>query len=291
MSLIEPVSADADLAVRVRGLRKAYGSTQAADGVDLDVVRGECFGLLGPNGAGKTTTVEILEGYRSRDAGEVAVLDADPEHGNLLWKARIGIVLQSAKDLDDLSVKECLNHFASYYPAPRNVGETIEAVGLSAKADTRAGKLSGGQRRRLDVALGIIGRPELLFLDEPTTGFDPEARREFWDLIHLLKSEHTTILLTTHYLEEAEVLADRVAIISAGRVIACDAPDRVGGRAAGNAIVTWYEDGQARSEATAEPTALVRQLSARFPGEIPELAVHRPSLEDVYLHLIERNGL
>jgi len=289
-SLIVPVPAGTALAVKVRGLHKSYGDTKAVAGVDLDVIRGECLGLLGPNGAGKTTTVEILEGYRKRDAGEVEVLGHDPAHGDLDWKSRLGIVLQSTQDLTDLTVVESLSHFAAYYPNPRDVDEVVEAIGLTEKRDTRGGKLSGGQRRRLDVGLGIIGRPELLFLDEPTTGFDPEARREFWDLIARLKAENTTILLTTHYLEEAQVLADRVAIIAAGKVIACDSPDRVGGRQTGTAEVSWLEHGQTRSQHSEHPTAFIADLATRFGGEVPELAVRRPSLEDVYLSLVNDVG-
>jgi ABC-2 type transport system ATP-binding protein len=284
--LVVPVPEGADLAVRARGVRRAYGETKAADGVDLDVVRGEVLALLGPNGAGKTTTTEILEGYRKRDAGEVDVLGTDPAHPTPTWRSRLGIVLQTAADLGDLSVEESVAHFAGYYPNPRDVGEVIEAVGLAEKRKTRGFNLSGGQRRRLDVALGIIGRPELLFLDEPTTGFDPEARREFWDLIAGLKGEGTTILLTTHYLEEAEVLADRVAVIARGRVIACDVPSRLGGRDDRTATVRWREGEADRSEQTTEPTRLVAELAARFDGEVPALAVHRPSLEDVYISLI-----
>ena len=285
-SLVVPVPDGADLAVRVRGLRRSYGSTHACDGVDLDVVRGEVLALLGPNGAGKTTTTEILEGYRKRDAGEVDVLGTDPAHGDPLWRSRLGIVLQTASDLGDLSVQEAVTHFAGYYPDPRDPAEVIEAVGLAEKAATRGSNLSGGQRRRLDVALGIIGRPELLFLDEPTTGFDPEARREFWELIRLLRGEGTTILLTTHYLEEAEVLADRVAVIARGRVIACDVPARLGGRDESLATVHWREGEEQRERSTHEPTTVVRELADRFGGEVPGLAVHRPSLEDIYLSLI-----
>jgi ABC-2 type transport system ATP-binding protein len=272
--------------VQVRGLRKAYGETHAADGVDLDVVRGEVLALLGPNGAGKTTTTEILEGYRHRDSGEAQVLGVDPGAGDALWRSRIGIVLQTASDLGDLTVEESVSHFAGYYPNPRGVGEVIDAVGLSEKRATRGANLSGGQRRRLDVALGIIGRPELLFLDEPTTGFDPEARREFWDLIRQLQAEGTTIMLTTHYLEEAEVLADRVAVIADGRVIACDIPSRLGGRDESLATVVWRDDDGEHQEQTHEPTGVITALSARLGGEIPGLAVHRPSLEDIYLSLI-----
>jgi ABC-2 type transport system ATP-binding protein len=195
-------------------------------------------------------------------------------------------VLQTAADLGDLTVEESVAHFAGYYPRPRDVDEVIDWVGLTEKRKTRGSNLSGGQRRRLDVALGIIGRPELLFLDEPTTGFDPEARREFWGLIAGLKDEGTTILLTTHYLDEAEVLADRVAVIARGRVIACDIPSRLGGRDESHATVTWKEAEEVRTQRTTEPTRLVAELSSRLGGEVPGLAIHRPSLEDVYLSLI-----
>jgi ABC-2 type transport system ATP-binding protein len=284
--LVVPAPAGADLAVHVRGLRRCYGETRAVDGADLDVVRGEVLALLGPNGAGKTTTTEILEGYRKRDSGDVTVLGTDPAHATGAWRSRIGIVLQSAGDLGDLTVEESVAHFAGYYPSPRDVGEVIESVGLVDKRRTKGADLSGGQRRRLDVALGIIGRPELLFLDEPTTGFDPEARREFWELIRGLKDEGTTIMLTTHYLEEAEVLADRVAVIARGRVIACDVPSRLGGRDESLATVTWREGHVVHRSQTHEPTREVAELSARLGGEIPGLAIHRPSLEDTYLSLI-----
>jgi len=284
--LVVPVPPGSDLAVHVAGLVKHYGETHAVDGVDLDVVRGEVLALLGPNGAGKTTTTEILEGYRHRDAGEVEVLGVDPGKGDRRWRTRLGIVLQTASDLSDLTVEESVAHFAGYYPQPRGVDEVIDAVGLAEKRRTKGSDLSGGQRRRLDVALGIIGGPELLFLDEPTTGFDPEARREFWDLIRGLREDGTTIMLTTHYLDEAEVLADRVAVISRGRLIACDVPARLGGRDESLATVSWREDDADRSEQTHEPTRLVAELAARLDGEIPSLAVSRPSLEDVYLSLI-----
>ncbi len=284
--LVVPAPPGADLAVRVRGLRRYYGETRAVDGVDLDVVRGEVLALLGPNGAGKTTTTEILEGYRKRDAGDVMVLGVDPAHGDGHWRSRLGIVLQSASDLGDLTVEESVAHFAGYYPSPRDVGEVIESVGLAEKRRTRGFDLSGGQRRRLDVALGIIGGPELLFLDEPTTGFDPEARREFWELIRGLRGTGTTILLTTHYLDEAEVLADRVGVISRGRLIACDVPARLGGRDESLATVSWREGDEVRTEETHEPTRFVQELAGRHDGEVPALSVHRPSLEDVYLSLI-----
>ena len=194
---------DGETAIQVVGLTKAYGQLRAVDGLDLQVERGQCVALLGPNGAGKTTTTEILEGYRHRDTGDVHVLGVDPAKADRRWRTRVGIVLQQVGDLSELTVRESLNHFAGYYPNARSVDEVLDRVGLTEKADARGRTLSGGQRRRLDVGLGIIGRPELLFLDEPTTGFDPEARREFWALIESLKSEGVTILLTTHYLDEA----------------------------------------------------------------------------------------
>ena len=277
-------------AIEVRDLRKAYGDVQAVDGVTFDVRAGECLALLGPNGAGKTTTTEVLEGYLHADSGSVRVLGADPRTAGLDWRARIGIVLQSDRDLGDLTVRETVRHFAGYFANPRDPEEVIAAVGLEEKARTRNSKLSGGQRRRLDVALGIIGRPEVLFLDEPTTGFDPAARREFWTLIEQLKAEGTTILLTTHYLDEAERLADRVAVIARGRIVACDTPSQIGDRSTAVAIVSWFEDGAERSEVTTEPTILVRSLADRLGGEIPQLQVHRPTLEDTYLSLLAQEG-
>ncbi|TDD66023.1 ABC transporter ATP-binding protein [Jiangella aurantiaca] len=273
-------------AIRVRGLRKAYAGVTAVDGLDLDVAHGEVFALLGPNGAGKTTTVEILEGYRRRDVGEVSVLGADPARPDAGWRARIGIVLQSSGGHDELSVGELVHHFAGYYPDARDPDEVIASVGLDEKRGTRARHLSGGQRRRLDVALGILGNPALLFLDEPTTGFDPEARREFWALISSLADGGTTIILTTHYLDEAEHLADRVGVITAGRVVALDTPDRLGGRDQDRAVVRWIDDGRPHTEHTSEPTALIARLAQRLGGEVPGLTVSRPTLEDVYLRLI-----
>ncbi|MFC7729112.1 ABC transporter ATP-binding protein [Actinomadura keratinilytica] len=276
----------ADTAVRVRGLRKRYGDVDAVNGVDLDIRRGEVFALLGPNGAGKSTTVEILEGHRQRTAGEVSVLGADPAKAGRSWRARIGIVPQTSHEDPQLTVREMVRHFAAYYPRPRDPDEVIEAVGLAELAGRRVGRMSGGQRRRVDVALGIVGRPELLFLDEPTTGFDPDARRRFWELIQGLAGDGTTILLTTHYLDEAEALADRVGVIAAGRVVAVDAPARLGGRATASARVSWRgPEGPQRID-TDSPTQVVAELSQRFGGEVPELTVTRPSLEDVYLSMI-----
>jgi ABC-2 type transport system ATP-binding protein len=273
-------------AIVVRGLRKSYGSTVAVAGVDLAVRRGEVFALLGPNGAGKTTTVEILEGYRRRDAGEVSVLGVDPAQAGAAWRSRVGIVLQGTGEFDDLTVGEVVRHFAGFYPSPADPAAVIDQVGLREKVRSRTHSLSGGQKRRLDVALGIVGRPELLFLDEPTTGFDPAARREFWELIRDLSASGTTILLTTHYLHEAEALADRVGVIVAGQLVAVDMPERLGDRANAPATVSWREDGVTKSEQTPAPTALVAELAQRYGGEVPELTVTRPTLEDVYLEMI-----
>jgi ABC-2 type transport system ATP-binding protein len=277
-----------DHAIVVRGLRKAYGGTPVVTDVDLSVRRGEIFALLGPNGAGKTTTVEILEGFRRRDAGEVQVLGVDPARADRAWRSRIGIVLQGTGEFDELTVAEVVGQFARFYPRSRDPAEVIERVGLADKARSRTHSLSGGQKRRLDVALGIVGRPELLFLDEPTTGFDPRARRDFWELIRGLKADGTTILLTTHYLEEAEALADRVGVIVSGRLVAVAPPAELGDRAGRPATVTWVgPDGRTRSETTTTPTRLVAKLAADSPdGEVPGLTVTRPTLEDIYLAMI-----
>ncbi|MBQ1048291.1 ABC transporter ATP-binding protein [Micromonospora sp. C51] len=276
-----------DVAIRVRGLRKTYGDSLAVAGLDLDVHRGEVFALLGPNGAGKTTTVEILEGYRQRDAGEVRVLDVDPASPTRDWRGRVGIVFQGTGEFDELSVAEVVHHFAGFYADADDPDKVIERVGLAAKARARTHTLSGGQKRRLDVALGIVGRPELLFLDEPTTGFDPEARREFWELIRDLAAAGTTIVLTTHYLDEAEALADRVGVIAAGRLVEVAAPNQLGNRQEALATVSWRTpDGTLDSAQSATPTALVAELAARFGGEVPGLTVTRPTLEDIYLTMI-----
>jgi ABC-2 type transport system ATP-binding protein len=275
--------------IEVKGLKKSYGDVHAVRGVDLEIEPGEIFSLLGPNGAGKTTTVEILEGFRTRDAGSVSVLGFDPQtrgQQSRLWRDRIGIVLQNSADAGDLTVLETINHFSGYYSNPRNVEEVVNSVGLVEKQDALIRNLSGGQRRRLDVALGIIGNPELLFLDEPTTGFDPEARRAFWALIQQLRTDGTTILLTTHYLDEAEALADRVAVINKGVIIEVSTPSALGGRATSQATVQWRDGNQIKSEKSDNPTSLVAQLSSQFGGEIPELVVSRPSLEDIYLEMI-----
>jgi ABC-2 type transport system ATP-binding protein len=277
---------DPDAAISVRGLVRRYGDRNAVDGVDLDIRRGEIFALLGPNGAGKTTTVEVLEGLRRRDGGEVRVLGVDPATGGRPWRSDIGIVLQSGAGDSQLTCLELLRAQAAYFPDPRDPAEVLELVGLTDKAGSRGRTLSGGQRRRLDVALGIVGRPRLLFLDEPTTGFDPEARRQFWSLIHSLRELGTTMLLTTHYLDEAEELADRVGVITRGRLVEVAVPAELGGRGSAPAVVHWTEDGARRTAETDTPTAFVAELAARFPGEVPDLAVARPTLEDVYLRMI-----
>jgi ABC-2 type transport system ATP-binding protein len=274
-------------AVRIRGLRKEYGRISAIAGIDLDIRRGETFALLGPNGAGKSTAIEILEGYRLRTAGEVSVLGEDPAHAGLDWKARLGIVLQSVGEPGQYTVREQLAHFAGFYPDPRDVDEVIAAVGLEAKARTRISKLSGGQRRRVDVALGIIGRPELLFLDEPTTGFDPEARREFWNLIRALKQEGTTILLTTHYLDEAAQLGDRAGVIGGGKLVDVAPIPELGGAEARVPLVRWRDrDGTPREARTDRPGELVAAITRDLGGEPDRLEVIRPSLEDIYLDLV-----
>jgi ABC-2 type transport system ATP-binding protein len=275
--------------IEVKGLKKSYGDTHAVRGVDLEIAQGEIFSLLGPNGAGKTTTVEILEGFRTRDSGTVSVLGFDPQtrgHVSRQWRNRIGIVLQSSADAGDLTVLETIDHFSGYYSNPRAVDEVIYSVGLIEKENALIRTLSGGQRRRLDVALGIIGNPELLFLDEPTTGFDPEARRSFWALIQKLRRDGTTILLTTHYLDEAEALADRVAVINNGVIIEVSTPAELGGRATSQATVAWRDGEVIKSELSDNPTELVATLSSRFGGEVPELVVSRPTLEDIYLEMI-----
>jgi ABC-2 type transport system ATP-binding protein len=278
--------ADRDLAVQVRNLSKSYGRVQALQGLDLDIARGEIFAILGPNGAGKSTTIEILEGHRKRDAGQVSVLGEDPGSAGRSWRARIGIVLQETSDFGMLTVQETVQMFAKCYGAARTSAELLELVGLAPSARSRVRTLSGGQRRRLDVALGIIGYPELLFLDEPTTGFDPEARRAFWDLIRLLASDGTTIVLTTHYLEEAAALADRVAVVTGGRLAALDSPAHLTAHAASAATVTWMDGDAPQVYQTDRPTELIRRLSTEG-NELAQLTVTRPTLEDAYLSLIE----
>jgi ABC-2 type transport system ATP-binding protein len=294
------------VAVSVAGLRKSYGAVQAVRGMSFSVGRGEIFALLGPNGAGKTTTLEILEGFRARDAGRVDVLGYDPADrgtGRAL-RERIGLVLQDIAVEPYLTVRETLARNAGYYPAPRGVGEVIDLVGLAAQARQKVRSLSGGQKRRLDLALGLIGRPDLLFLDEPTTGFDPGARRDAWQIVRSLRGSGTTILLTTHYMEEAQALADRVALMSGGQIVAEGSPSAIGGRDRERARIRFAlpasvavadlplaasadGDGLVTVE-TAEPTATLHELAGWALGRgmaLDRLTVERPSLEDVYLRL------
>jgi ABC-2 type transport system ATP-binding protein len=275
-------------AIQVTGLSKAYGSMQALRGIDFTVARGEVFGLLGPNGAGKTTTVEVLEGYRNRDAGDVSVLGHDPGTRSRELRSRVGIVLQSCGTYPHLTVAETVEHWASLYPAPRRLDEVLTLAGLDGCRDRRARTLSGGQARRLDFALALVGDPELIFLDEPTTGFDPGARRAAWEVIRALRALGKTVVLTTHYLDEAQALADRVAILQDGRILAEGAPDSL---AAARYRVAWRgADGSVEERFTEDPTTLLAELTADAlaRGErLEELSVTRPSLEDVYLELTE----
>jgi ABC-2 type transport system ATP-binding protein len=297
---------DSQPVISINGLRKSYGDFEAVRGIDLEVHSGEVLAFLGPNGAGKTTTVEILEGYRKRSAGEVTVLGEDPEDAGSEWRERIGVVLQSGKLDPYLTVRESLSLYAGYYSAPRSVEETIELVGLEGKADDRAGRLSGGQQRRLDVGMALIGDPELLFLDEPTTGFDPSARRQAWDVIAGLRDLGKTVFLTTHYMDEAQRLADRVAVIARGEVVATGTPEDLGDRELQPATIVF------RLPAGSSATALPARLEASAAGdssialrtttlvatlneltgwalaegvELEGLEVRRPTLEDIYLEL------
>ena len=296
-------------AIEVRDLRKSYGTVEAVRGVSLSVAEGEVFAFLGPNGAGKTTTVEILEGYRDRTGGDVRVLGVDPGRPTREWRARIGIVLQTSKTQRELTVRETVALYAGYFPHPRPIDETVELVGLAEQRDTRMRRLSGGQQRRLDVALALIGDPDLLFLDEPTTGFDPTARRTAWTLIGDLRGLGKTVFLTTHYMDEAQALADRIAIISAGQIIAEGTPADIGGRAtAATAIRFRLPDGAKPTGlttavgateslpdgrlgvATDDPVRALHALTgwALDRGiELHDLTVERPSLEDIYLAVIE----
>jgi ABC-2 type transport system ATP-binding protein len=292
-------------AIRIRGLRKSYGSKAAVDGIDLDVFAGEIFAFLGPNGAGKTTTVELLEGYRTRDAGEVSVLGTDPEHATRPWRGRIGVVLQTCDVWPELTVAESLTLFASYYSHPLPVDRVLDLVGLREDRSKRAGALSGGQMRRLDVGLALIGDPDLLFLDEPTTGFDPSARHHAWDVVSGLRELGKTVFLTTHYMDEAEYLADRVAVIADGRIVAQGTPREIGGRELERTAVTFElpEGAQAADLPvqpddelsvsgrdvrllTAGPTHTLAALT-QWAGdrELRGLEARRPTLEDVYLQL------
>jgi ABC-2 type transport system ATP-binding protein len=277
-----------DTAIRVHGLRRSFGDVQAVAGVDLEVDRGEIFAFLGPNGAGKTTTVEILEGYRKRSGGEVSVLGVDPEQAGRDWRERIGIVLQSGRLDPYLTVRESLDLYAGYFRAPRPTDEVIALVGLESKAGERTGRLSGGQQRRLDVGMALVGDPELLFLDEPTTGFDPSARRQAWDVIAGLRDLGKTVFLTTHYMDEAQRLADRVTIIAAGEIVARGTPEDLGRRESGETTIRYRRDGREVVLQTATPVQALHELTAEAlaaGAELEGLEVTRPSLEDVYLEL------
>ncbi len=274
-------------AVRVHGLRKRYGEYEAVRGIDFEIRAGEVFGLLGPNGAGKTTTVEVLEGYRARDGGEVEVLGEDPQRAGRAWRERVGVVLQSSSLYPGLTVRESLRLFAGYYARPRDVGEVARIVGLDEKVDAPVRTLSGGQKRRLDLGLALVGNPELVFLDEPTTGFDPGARRAAWETIRNLRSLGTTILLTTHYLDEAEQLADRVAVLRAGEIVRVGSPAELTGESAETEI-RYRKNGREVVERSSDPTRRLNELTgdALARGERLEgLEVRRPTLVEIYLEL------
>ena len=288
-----------DPVIEVRDLRMRYGSTDVLAGVDFTAHRGEVLTLLGPNGAGKTTTIEILEGFRLRSDGEVRVLGEDPAHANERWRARLGVVLQSWRDHSKWRVRELLRHLGEYYlpfstpqrSRPYDVGQLIEIVGLGEHADQKIATLSGGQRRRLDVAIGIVGRPELLFLDEPTAGFDPHARRDFHDLVHSLADlEDTTILLTTHDLAEAEKLADRILILSGGRIVADGSADQLARQVSSTAEVRWSRGHERFVHATDDATTYVRELLAQY-DDVADLEVRRANLEDTYMAMVRREEI
>ncbi|HEX4306011.1 MAG TPA: ABC transporter ATP-binding protein [Solirubrobacterales bacterium] len=276
-------------AISISGLRMSYGETEAVRGIDLEVATGEIFAFLGPNGAGKTTTVEILEGYRKRTGGEVRVLGEDPESAGRGWRDRIGIVLQSNSLDPYLTVRESIELYAGYFSHPRAVEEVVGLVGLEEKADSRARKLSGGQQRRLDVGMALVGDPELLFLDEPTTGFDPSARRQFWEVIESLRALGKTIFLTTHYMDEAQRLADRVTIIAGGLIVARGTPEDLGDREKAAATIRYRDaTGEEVSIETLDPVRELNRLTGealKRGEELEGLEVTRPSLEDVYLDL------
>ena len=283
--------------VRVEDLRMRYGDFDVLDGVDLTVRRGEVVALLGPNGAGKTTTIEILEGFRERSAGKVTVLGEDPAHAGEDWKARVGVVLQSWRDHARWNARDLLTHLGRFFEPystpdrkrPYDVDEMIAMVGLQDHSDQKIRTLSGGQRRRLDVAVGIIGRPELLFLDEPTSGFDPQAKREFHDIVHRLSDlEDTTILLTTHDLDEAEKLADRILILAGGRIVANGSADELAREVTREAQVRWSRDGERFVHATEDATRFVRELFAQYGTEVEDLEVSRATLEDTYIAMVQR---
>jgi ABC-2 type transport system ATP-binding protein len=274
-------------AITVSDLRKSYGQVEAVRGVSFEIEQGEVFGLLGPNGAGKTTTVEVLEGYRKRDGGSVSVLGADPQHAGGDWRERIGIVLQSSAMYPNLTVDEHVRVFAGYYSRPRDPGEVIALVGLEEKRSARVKTLSGGQQRRLDLALGLVGDPELIFLDEPTTGFDPQARRAAWDMIRSLRELGKTVLLTTHYLDEAEQLSDRVAVLREGQIVALGKPSELAGARVATEV-RYRLDGQEVVVETHEPTKLLHELTGQALAEgkeLESLEVRRPTLEAIYLSL------